>query len=669
MRTVNFVPAQTRYAAIVLFLALLAAAFIAVERVRVEHRTERVEIAMDYSDFLALARSYNYKPEAFLVELRRAGLTSLALPEELGAGINGGRNAYVTNGVGILQSARLAPVSDPVLAKLVRTNQIVPDEVYLLVYDRATYDRYMQQLPLHFSRASIRVLHASMPWIIAVRTQLDYFGQVSLGIPADQLALAKKLDLFVIPRLQNDERMDGNQIAGVFDALRHKAHVSTVIFFGLRNQVLGFPNHINDTARVMNARKITFGAIETYDASQVQKGNDELAKLVPGRTARVQAIAKPEQDKLKFEEIVARYLLGVRERNVRVVYLRPYAHEYNDLSIEKTNVELVRQIAAGLRARGFRAGTAAPTPQFRADSVLPVGVAALAVPSVFVLLLGIYGWYRRSWAIAAYALTVVLYAGGYLSHHDVLARSILALAGALLFSAAAFTVLGGAFAETPARTDGAQLARSWRWTALATGVALLGALVVIGLLSSPLLMEEIERFRGVKAVIGIPPLIALGLYLLTDRFGARIADLRAAFNSPVRIGMLLLGVAILAAGALAIVRSGNQSDIAPSAFELSLRSGLTSLLSVRPRFKEFLVGFPLLMLLPALLPAHRRILGWLFAVGIGISIGDMIDTFSHLHTPVIVSLLRIANGAVIGCLIGAAAVLVYRRFALRARRA
>jgi hypothetical protein len=414
----------------------------------------------------------------------------------------------------------------------------------------------------------------------------------------------------------------------------------------------------------MNARKMTFGSIETYDASQVQKGNDELAKLVPGRTVRVQAIAKPEQDKLKFEEIVARYLLGARERNVRVIYLRPFAHEYNNLSIEKTNVELVRQIAAGLLTRGFRAGTAAPVPKFRADSVLPVGVVALAVPSIFVLLLGMYGWYRRNWAIAAYGLTILLYLGGYFSHHDLFTRSILALLGALLFAAAAFTALSGAFLETPASSSGAQLARSLRWTALATGIALLGALVVIGLLSSPLLMEEIERFRGVKAVIGVPPLIALALYLLTDRFGARIADLRSAFNSPVRIGALILGVIIVAGGGLVLMRSGNQSDIAPSAFELSLRSGLTSVLSVRPRFKEFLVGFPLLMLLPALLPLHRRAFGWLFALGIGVSIGDMIDTFSHLHTPVIVSLLRIANGAVIGCIIGAILILLYRRFAL-----
>jgi len=646
-------------------IALLAALFVAVERVRIEHRTQRVEIAMDYSDFVSLARSYNYKPEAFLVELRRAGLTSLALQEELGSSINTGQNAYASSGVGILDNARLSRVSDPTLAALVRNKAILPDEVYLIVYDKATYDRYTQQLPQHFSHGSIRVLHASSPWVIAVRTQMDYFGQVSLGIPADQLALAKKLGLFVVPRLQNDERLQGPQIAAAFDALRHRARITTVVFFGLRNQVLGFPDHLKETAALMNARKLTFGAIEVYDATQVQKGNDELAKLMPGRTVRVQAIAKPEQDKLKFQEIVARYLLGARERNVRLVYLRPFSHEYNGLSIEKTNIELVRQIASGLAERGFKEGSAAPIPMYRADSFIPVGIVALAVPSILLVLLGFFGWYRRWMAVAAYAVTILLYAGGHLTHHDLLARSILALGGAVFFETAAFAVLGRAFTERPAARTGEQIVRSLGYTGLATAVALLGALVVIGLMSSPLVMEEIERFRGVKAVLGLPPLIALALYFLTGRFGAKIEDPRDAFNTPVRIGQLVLGVVILAGGALVLMRSGNQSDISPSTFELSLRSGLTSLLSVRPRFKEFLVGFPLMMLLPTLVLAHRRALGWLFAIGIGIGIGDLVDTFSHLHTPVYISVIRVLLGAILGCAIGAALIILYRRLFLR----
>jgi len=666
----NRIDPRTRFAAFLLLIALLACAFVAVSRARVEQQTRRVEIAMDYNDFIAFARSYNYNPAQFLLQLRRAGLTSLALTEELGGSLtsSSSSNATAVSGLGLLGSARLAPVSDPTLAALVREHKVRPGSVYLLVYDKATFDRYMQQLPLHFEPGSITVLHASVPYVIGLRTQVDYFNTSGLGVPADQIQLAHRLGLFVIPRFQNDERLQDGEIAKMFDDLHAGKWISTVIFFGLRNQVLGFPDHVRDTAQVFKARKSTnYGEIETYDASQVQKGNLELARLIPGHIVRVQAIGKTELDKLSVPEIVSRYELGVRERNVRVVYLRPFPHEYNKLSIEQTNVEMVRQIADDLRSHGFTLGRATPIPLYRGNSAIAVGLAIFAVPSMFVLLLGWFGWYRPSWAVLAYVLTALVYLGGYVSHHDLLGRSIIALCGALVFAAAAFAVLAPAFFSEPSPSFNKQVVSSLRWTLIATGVALLGALVVVGIMSSPLTMEEVEPFRGVKLVLALPPIIALALYLFTDRFDSGIRNAREAFSAPIRIYQLLLACVVLGAGALVLMRSGNQSDIAPSSFELSLRHHLTALLSVRPRFKEFVVGFPFLMLLPALLRGDRRAVGIILTLGIGIGIGDVIDTFSHLHTPLLISLVRVIYGLVIGAIIGAIVIAIYRKFDRRSK--
>ena len=126
---------------------------------------------------------------------------------------------------------------------------------------------------------------------------------------------------------------------------------------------------------------------------------------------------------------------------------------------------------------------------------------------------------------------------------------------------------------------------------------------------------------------------------------------------------LLAGIVIVAAGALMIARSGNDSDISPSPIEMAFRHLLTATLSVRPRFKEFLIGFPCMMLMPALLGVHRRALGWLLALGIGVGIGDIIDTFSHLHTPLEVSILRIVNGLIAGAIVGSILIWIYRRAA------
>ena len=666
--SVNRLDPRTRFAAIILLIGLLACAIVAYERLRVENSTRRVELTMDYNDFLSLARSYNYNPADFLVELRRAGLTSLALTEELGSSVSSSNNASVLPGATLLAQSHLGGISEPTLVGLLRAGKVRPDEVYLLVYDTPTYARYREQLPLHFERSSIRILHDAKPYVIALRSQIDYFNTTGLGIPSDQVALAKHLDLLIDPRFQNDERFAYPQIARAFAYARAGNRLATVIFFGLRNQVMGFPDHVADMQRLFDEKRyraVNFGEIETYDPSQVQKGNAELAVLIPGRTVRVEAINKVELDKLSLPEIVARYELGVRERNVRVVYLRPFAHQFNGLSIEKTNVEMVREIASDLAARGYRLGRAAPIPLYHGNSPVLVGLAALAVPSIFILLLGFSGWYRPLWAVAAYGATVLLYLLGVLLHHDLLARSIIALSGALLFAGAGFSVLSRAFAQAPAAGLSRQVRRSLGWTLLATGVTLLGALAVVGLMSSPLVMEEVEPFRGVKLLLILPPLIALALYLFTDRFDPEARGWRATLGDPVRIYQLLVAAVVLGVGALVLLRSGNQSDISPSSFELSLRHGLTSLLAVRPRFKEFVIGFPALMLMPALRLPHRRWLGVLLALAIGVGLGDVIDTFSHLHTELLVSVLRVFNGFVIGAVIGAVAIVVYRAIAFR----
>ena len=64
--------------------------------------------------------------------------------------------------------------------------------------------------------------------------------------------------------------------------------------------------------------------------------------------------------------------------------------------------------------------------------------------------------------------------------------------------------------------------------------------------------------------------------------------------------------------------------------------------------------------MPALVPSDRARWGWLFALAIGVGLGDVVDTFSHLHTALAASALRLLNGATAGVVIGALAVILYR---------
>jgi len=643
---------------IVLAVGLLASLSVAARRERHEHRANRVEIVMDDQDFQSLARSYAYDQRAFLVALRRAGLTSLAVQEELGGQVSTSPSSAVFAGTALLAQAKLTGFHDPVFARLA-VHGIRNDEMYLIAYDAATAARYRRQLELKFSHRAVRVLRDALPAVFAIRTQADYFGTVGLGLPADRVALARQLGLHLVPRLQNDERFKAPQIDALLQESTNHTDAHTVIFFGLRNQVLGYPDAIDDAASAMRRLKLNFGTIETYDVKQNQSGNESLAKDLPDHTVRVQAIAKPEQDKLRPEEIIQRYDLGMRERNIRVVYLRPFAHQWAGRSIEATNVEIVRQIAASAKSAGLRVGTASPFDRFE-TRWWEIAPASLAVPAIVLLVLLAFGIGDWRWLAAFVVADLVLVLAGFAIHHDMAVRKVLALLGGITFPVAGFMAIAPAFRAPRAPTTGAAIVDGVRVTAIATLVTLGGVLVVVGLLSTPLTMTEIDRFSGVKAVLIAPPLIALVLYLFTSLWGQNQTPAKLG-EAPVTVLQLVAGIVLLGAAYLLVVRSGNQSDITPSSFELALRAHLSTLLQVRPRFKEFVFGFPALMLVPALVPADRARWGWLFALVIGVGLADIVDTFSHLHTHLAVSALRLVNGVVLGVLLGALAVAVYRR--------
>ena len=649
---------------LLLAIGLLASLFVAIRRERHEHAARTVEIVMDDADFAALARSYNYDQREFLTSLRRAGLTSLAVSEELGGNISADPGGAVYGGGSLMDQARMVPLADPLFAALARSNALRDDTMYLIAYDAPTAHRYAEEVALKFSPQAVRVLRPTLPVVWAIRSQVDYIAAEGFGLPYDRMALAKQLGLRLVPRLQNDEGFTGAQIDRLIGYSVGTQRASTAIFFGLRNEVLGYPDKTAAAALALEEHHLNFGTIESYDPKQDQLGNEELAGHLPERLVRVQAIAKPEADKLTPEEMIARYLLGVNERNIRVVYLRPFAHTWNGRSIEATNVEIVRRIAEGVRKSGKQLGTASPFAKF---DVRPIEIvlASLAVPAIVLLVLAAAGIERR-WLLLLFVIgDVVLVGAGYVTHHDMLVRKLLGLTAGLAFPAAGFLAIGWAFRDEdgPLRTANPYL-RGLLALAVAILATLGGALVITGLLSTPLTMTEIDRFAGVKYVLVVPAVLALALYFFTDRFAMKL-DWRTASDAPVRIVQLLLGVVLLAGAYLVLERSGNQSDIAPSSFELALRSHLTTLLQVRPRFKEFAFAFPALMLVPALLPVDRRRFGWLFVLAIGVGLGDVIDTFSHLHTPLHIGVTRLAIGSIVGALVGVVLIAVYRRLRVR----
>jgi hypothetical protein len=244
------------------------------------------------------------------------------------------------------------------------------------------------------------------------------------------------------------------------------------------------------------------------------------------------------------------------------------------------------------------------------------------------------------------------------------------LAAACIFPALGVIWTGQKARRAPARVP--VQAVVWRAVAalLAASVCTLaGALLIVGIYSRVEYLEGVQPFAGVKVAYLLPLVIILVAVIaelpgqaepLARWWGRTKLRLAQFLGRRVTVIEAIVILAALGALAFAVSRSGNQAAVAPSAAELKLRYLLESLLSIRPRTKEFLLGHPALMLAVALLLRGRPTWLPLVVVLAGVGQISLLNTFCHFHTPLVIGLIRSAHGLWLGAAIGVLVILGWR---------
>jgi hypothetical protein len=183
-------------------------------------------------------------------------------------------------------------------------------------------------------------------------------------------------------------------------------------------------------------------------------------------------------------------------------------------------------------------------------------------------------------------------------------------------------------------------------------VILAGGLTLTGLAYDNQFLLNADDFWGVKALL-LAPLVIAGMVAAYQSLGRPAwSDARSVVRMPVEAWHL---AALAAAGFVVwyfLLRSGNTG--AASDIELTLRQELEDLVYVRPRTKEFLIGFPAL-LAGIVLASRTRHAWWLYVVA-AIGTASAIDTFTHFHTPLLVSMLRTGMSLGLGFALGLVAL-------------
>lgn len=622
---------------ILLFAGLAASCYVAGQRMRIEAGNKSVEIVLDYAELQQMTASMGKNITDVLSVFKTAGATSIAVNEEtFGDAIENNIVIPVNNTI-----YAVTPAQGPVIAK--HLQMALP-----LIGNRIKY--ILKPGPVDHPEQAASYLQ--------VPSELNpvYLRQIPIGFPQSALKAAKKVGLEPVARLINYSGATPAAINSIMSDVKSLG-IKKVIFQG--DQILGFKGAVDDTAAALANNDLDFGRVEFSK----QKGETTLAEKAKDRIIIVHSINQLEMLGLDMPSVVERFARGVRERGVRMCYVRMFNSASND--IIGVNADYISKVAKGIQKEGCTLGSAKTLADVAAPKYMRilagVGVAA-GVMLLFVSIIDLSPIATILWALLIFGVCAGMAAMGDMG------RKVVGLLSAIVFPTLAAALAIRCTAE-PAKPASKPLLKGIGRLIYAVATVSAGGLLIVGLLSERSFMLRVDQFAGVKVahllpVVILTALFAGGIGWTSETWGVQKRRIIRKFKelgaNPVLMWQAIGTLAVLVLVGVMVARSGNDSGMGVSPLEMKFRSILDKILFVRPRTKEFLIGYPLL--LTGIVFALRGYKQWaapLVVVGT-IGLVSALNTFCHLHTPLMISALRIVNGTVVGALFGIVLYLILK---------
>lgn len=654
----------TKITLILFTTAVLVSAIMAAGRIGIERNYRQVELVMDYYDLIRLVREMGEEErlEDWVLRFKEAGITSLALEEETLNSLSEKGGITVFSGRQMRDFFRLTGL---IYSKLwnMADGPTKLDQTYILTDDYHLAQQISWNLKDKIARAPQSFRLPSQrggkdDYLVVVNGIAPAVLEIGIGFSPELIAWIETRGLNCILRPSNlslsESPIDPDNF---FDQVKAWPPVKGIIFSGM--EVLGYPGSLAVTARRLKENDLKLGLIEFTP----QKGIKELLTQVENsedteadqRVVRVHGIGPQEVEEITFETALSRMLRAVKERRIRLLYLRPLMPPDQKGDLLQANLDMVRALAERLNEAGFSPGTGNAWPAHRINHLLLFFICLGVVVAGGTLVRKIVFLSTMTWLC-------LLLSGSLLSLSVFTPVRPLIQQGFALLAAIIFPVLAlfrvKSISPVSSPSFSILIKESWKDLGKITITTSVGALLIVGLLSDTTYLLNIEQFRGVKLSF-ILPLLGISLLLLKGK------ELTALLDRPVKLIHLIMGAVVLVAAIVVVARSGNFGPISALPFESKLRVWLENLLWARPRSKEFLVGYPALLAGLFLLKQGRfpSLRGWLLIIGT-LSQISLINTFCHLHTPLVFSIIRSFNGFWIGSLLGTILLGLYYRYSL-----
>lgn len=590
-----------------------------VNRFQVEWNNRTYEMVIPYENINELVRRDPSMDEKdVLTRLKVAGLQGVSLePDSLESLEHKGIISIFTN-----EEIKEMSLFDPDFKELLQDGFL--EGLFVLVHEKT---EETERLSSSFDQTK-EIIFKGKEMILVPGVDNELL-ELPLGYSKQTIDLIREVDLSLILRVPNVE-IDESSFQ--FEQVLQLADEKTDRILFLGKEVIGNPrtNLIKEYALKLKDNGFGVYAIEFEE----QGGFATLSKHLGMDVIRLHSLDLKEVSSIEVG--VDRAVRAVKERNIRSLFIKMKMGE--DISSRQTleNTETLIFNTQKEMPTLFHLGKAAPFEQINVPIWSQVSTLLAAI--LFVSM-GVLKIVQRKWM-----LFISIAGLGAVSLAYLVLQNNLLIQGIALLVALITPVL--AIIPTKGK-ENRGIIPSYMNSVL---ISFVGIAIVIALLNGNEYLVKISEFRGVK-LIYVFPIAFMFIYAI---WGSVKMFLTMNVKYWHLLALFITAVVVL----YYISRTGNQGSV--STIELTIRQFMDDLLYARPRTKEFLIGFPLYVLALYFMPINKKLALFLLIPGV-IGFLSIVNTFTHLHIPLYVSLLRTFYSLVLGLIIGYILIFIYKK--------
>ena len=712
--------ARKQYGVLLLLLlcGILAALTVFVSRWTIEDEVTNYELLLDYQDLSKMAEQSELSVPQWLDIFHDLGVTKLVLFESSLASLS--RDASVPihaySVETLMETAGWQKlVSQDVLNYLAEKGN--PRDVLVECTDKEALSWLQAAIENRYTAAEVTVFPGDGSDFLllggAAATDEHPWETCSIGYWPETVSMVQAHGMTIIPR--------SLAISGRNDITFAKSVMESYLSLGVEldyylpggNAILGY-DEPEEAVALLKSFMEENGISMTVTEHITQLGNldwaglPKLLEAMDYRAITVYNVWPYIQYRYQYygydgpEEITNSLYRSIAERNTSVVYLRCMLEmdsetEYvtDPAEYEKMLTDLYQRLDMHDRAAGTVVSDQTYHPAAWQLLLMAIGVVA-AVCLTLTLWLPVIP--RRALSVL-FALGAVGVVGLYFvlpGYFSLLLCIAAAVVMPCLVIAALCRYVSAARRGRSANEPLPRILKVSLISVLLCGIlCLCGGILAAGFISETQYLMGLQVFRGVK-LSQLLPLAAFALlflwqftfqedYPLRGRLGLEDnhwnlprckREFLAMMDTPVRMlhvlkifGGALIFLVLAVVGYYYLLRTGHAAgSSAVPVTELLMRNLLEENLLARPRTKEFIIGWPCLMLMVYTALRRRPVLSGLFGLGAAIGLVSVVNTFLHIRTSLYISLYRTVAGLILGVVIGLVLLLLCElvyRFAQR----